>query len=617
MKRRNPHRSKRKLSERRKPKPPSATLINESLNQAVAHQQAGRLADAATQYRAVLEQQPDHVDALHMLGIISHQLGDSDRALKLIGKALALQPDGAEMHNNLAIILNDTGHADTAIKHYDRALALQPAYPEAFNNRGNALRAVGRLDEARTDFERAISLNPNYTQAHNNLGIVLIDMELPAAAKAALQTAVSQIPNYADAWSNLGAALQDLGEIDAALNNLEKALTLDPNNAQAINNRGHILQELDQLTEAEACFRRAIELHPTYADAHINLGLTQQMQNHPTDAIETLRLGINAHPEHSDLHWNLALALLQNGDYQEGWQEYEWRWRMPKFTIFTRQIDAPLWQGEDMAGQTLFIHAEQGLGDTLHFVRYLPLAAARSQAKIIFECAKPLAPLFAERENWQDITIVTQPPTTCDAYLPLLSLPRVLGTTIETIPNEIPYLKILAERTPEWTKQIAAVDADAKVCKVGLVWAGNIKYQNDFRRSIPFDLVERIIDTDKCRFFSLQIERVESAASQFASGALIDIGAGFIDFADTAAAVEQLDLIITVDTSVAHLAGALGKPVWTMLPKASDWRWLLGRDDSPWYPTMRLFRQPTVGDWGSVINEVTQSLTAFAKQVAR
>ena len=577
------------------------------LNEAAKLQQAGQSSKAAVVCHDILEQNPAQPDALQLLGIITYLNGDMTEAIRLFQKALKSQPDNPEAHNNLAIILNYSDRTEEALEHFNRSLAINPGYAEAHNNRANALRSLNRFADARTGFERAIELAPGDVQAHSNLGSVLLQLNDPGAARDALETALRLNPNYGPALSNLGAALQDLGEFDAALDVLDKALALNPNDVIAINNRGHVLQEMDQLDEAEILFRRAISLKPDYVDAYNNLGTTQQLQDRTEIAIKTFRQGLATHPENPDLHWNLALALLQLADYRNGWQEYEWRWRMPKFSVFKRKIEAQEWQGEDLYGKTIFVHAEQGLGDAIHFARYVPLVS-RPKVRVLFECPKPLVSLLSAEENCCKFEIVAKQPTHCDVCIPLLSLPRIFDTVIETIPVQTPYLFAPAKRLAAWTPLFSGANG----LKVGLVWAGNVKYQNDLRRSIPFELIEVLLQIENVTFYALQIERLEVAADAFDASRLINIGANFNDFADTAAAISNLDLVISVDTAVAHLAGAIGKPVWTMLPKASDWRWLLEREDTPWYPTMRLFRQPKAGDWKSVIERVGHTLREWS-----
>ena len=607
-KRRKPLPSKQKVTKPQRLDPLIEAAIQDWVTRAFEHQQAGRLSEAGALYRQVLGNQKDHFDALHMLGIITHQLGNSVEACELVSRALNIRPDNAEAHNSLAIILSSLTRSVEALKHLDRALDLRPDFPEALNSKGNALRANGALASARDHFKRAIELAPNYGQAHGSLGVVLIEMEEPEAAKTSLKNALRLTPDDPKIWSNLGAALQDLGEFDEALNSINKALELDANHAHAINNRGHVLQELDQLTEAEASFLEAIRLQPIYADAYINLGLTQQMQNRLGEAIQTLKSGLKVEPNNPNLHWNLSLALLQNGDFEEGWREYEWRWEMPKFSVFARELDAPMWAGQAFAGKTLYIHAEQGLGDTIHFARYVPLAA-KSGAKVIFECVPALASLFVSSFGLEDITVVSDAPVNCDAHTPLLSLPGIFKTNLDTIPSETPYLNPPPDRILQWSDAIPGDPGP----KVGLVWAGNTTYQNDFRRSIPFELISEILNVPGFQFYSLQIDRLETATTAINDGILFDIGTGFSDFSDTASVISQLDLVISVDTAVVHLAGALGIPAWNLLPRASDWRWLLNRSDSPWYPTMRLFRQPSPGDWKSVIEEVKTALLKFER----
>ena len=591
----------------RSSRPLNEGKLQELLGRAVGHQQNGELKEAAAIYDQVLLFHPEHIDSLHMLGIINYELGNPNEAVNLVDRALQLQPENPEIHNNLAIMFNGLSKFDKAIEHFNRALELHPSDPVTLNNKGNALRATNALPAAQDCFQQAVTLAPDYAQAHSNLGITLIELEQPEAAKAALKIALNLTPTDPAVWSNLSAALQDLGEFNDALASANKALTLDANHTSAINNRGNVLIKLNHFMEAEVEFRRAIQIQPNYADAYINLGLTQQMQNHPIDAIETLKQGLQIDYNNPNLHWNLALALLQTGNFEAGWREYEWRWSMPKFSVFTRQVAAPRWTGEILAGQTLYIHSEQGLGDTIHFARYVPIAANQA-ARVIFECPGPLVPLFASiSQDWENITVVSQPPESCDAQVPLLSLPLIFGTNFENIPIEIPYIPRLFDRSRKYTRDTLT---STKI-NVGLVWAGNIKYQNDFHRSIPFDLIAKLLDVSGACFYSLQVERLDTAAKTIAEGTLIDIGTQFTDFYDTADAISQLDLVISVDTSVAHLAGALGTPVWVLLPQASDWRWLLNRSDSPWYPTMRLFRQSAPGDWKTVINDAAIALEEF------
>ncbi len=568
-----------------------------ALTEAFAHHQAGRLNDAAAGYQRVLDIAPEQTIALHYLGIVSHQIGNSAEGARLIAEALRLEPSNAEAHNNLGIVLRSLGRLDDALASYERALSLNPDYPEAHNNAGNALRELDRLDAAHRHLERAVALKPDYAEALNNLGIVLRKLNLFEDAESQLRRAVALVPDYPDGLSNLAVVLDESQRPGEALDLLDRALSINPNHIESNNNRGNILRDMDRFDEAVACFETALRLFPEFGDAYVNLGLTQQYMGRQDDAIATLRCGLEVLPEDPNLHWNLALTLLQIGDYAAGWDEYEWRWRMPKFQVFARTVAQPLWQGEDLAGRSLYLHAEQGLGDTIQFARYVAMAAAKA-AQVSVECAAGLRRLFAGSQGWQSVEFVDAPPDGVDFHAPLMSLPRGFATRIETIPGETPYLTAPPALVDAWAKRLAATEG----FRLGIVWAGNRTYQNDAKRSLTFSELTPLLETPGCTGFSLQLDRDEAADG------VIDLAADLGDFADTAAAIENLDLVITVDTAVAHLAGALGRPVWTLLPAASDWRWMKNRTDTPWYPSMRLYRQQRPGDWQAVLQAVATDL---------
>lgn len=579
--------------------PPTAgqAAVDAALANAFSHHQAGRLSDAAVAYRRVLDLAPEHPIALHYLGIVSHQTGKSEDGARLIAEALRLEPANAEAHNNLGIVLRGLGRLDDALASYERALSLKPDYPEAHNNAGNTLRELDRLDAARQHLERAIALKPDYAEALNNLGLALHKLGLFEDAESHLRRAIALVPDYPDGLSNLAVVLDELQRPDEALDLLDRALAINPDHIESNNNRGNILRDMDRFDEALACFETALRLFPGYGDAYVNLGLALQSMGRQDDAVATLRRGLKILPENPDLHWNLALTLLQIGDYAAGWEEYEWRWRMPKFQVFARDMTQPLWHGEELSGRSLHLHAEQGLGDTIQFARYVAMAAAKA-ARVSVECNAGLRRLFAGSQGWQSVEFVDTPPDGVDFHAPLMSLPRGFATRIETIPGEMPYLAAPPALVDAWAERLAATEG----FRLGIVWAGNRTYQNDAKRSLAFPELTPLLETPGCTAFSLQLDRDEAADG------VIDLAADLGDFADTAAAIENLDLVIAVDTAVAHLAGALGRPVWTLLPAASDWRWLKNRTDTPWYPSMRLYRQQRPGDWQAVVRAVATDL---------
>lgn len=392
-------------------------------------------------------------------------------------------------------------------------------------------------------------------------------------------------------------ALHDAGRYDEALALYDDAAYRWPNLAMLWNNRGNTLLALTRYAEAAESYRRALQLAPELHDARVALASCLHYLGYLNEALAACDIVLRSVPDHAEAHWNRALLLLLQGSYPEGWQEYEWRWKKRRFTSPLRQFSQPQWHGESLAGKTILIHAEQGFGDTLQFCRYLPLLAA-SASQVVFECHPPLAVLMETLSPGIVIVPMGQPLPAFDCHLPLLSLPRLFNTTQETILGVLPYLQPPVERLPFWR----SVMPQDNLFKVGLCWAG--KLYPDPCRSIPAAALARFAGCAGVSFVSLQlgegIARPELA--------LVDLTMLLQDFADTAALIAQLDLVITIDTAVAHLAGALGKQTWVLLPAAPDWRWLLKREDSPWYPGMRLFRQQQPGNWAPVLEQVVAEL---------
>ncbi len=546
--------------------------IQHALDLALRHHQAGRLAEAEEIYRQVLAQQPDHPDAIYGLGMIALQVGHHDMAVDLIRRAISLKPDHAEAHFNLGNLLNDRGQHDEAIAAYRQAIALRPNYAEAHGNLGNVLRAKGRLDEAIAAFRQAIAFKPNFAEAHSNLGISLREKGQQAEAVACCRQAISLRPNYLEAHITLGNALKDKGQLD----------------------------------EAIAAYQQAIRINSDCAEAHYNLALAFKDKRQLDEAIAAYRQVIRLKPDGAVAHNNLALALLTRGYFREGWEEHEWRWKWTDFPTLPRNFPQPQWDGCPLEGRTLLLHLEQGFGDAIQFIRYLPLVAQRG-GKIIVECHTELRRLFQTIAGTSQIVTRGQPLPAFDLHCPLLSLPRVFGTTLASIPQVVPYLSPDPALAEAWRQKLGA---PGRELRVGLAWAGNPKFKGDRTRSLNLQQLSPLANARGVKFYSLQKGRAgEQTKNPPAGLEMLDLGPELNDFADTAAVMSQMDLIITTDTSVPHLAGALGRPVWVMLQFVPDWRWLLEREDSPWYPSMRLFRQPSRGDWDSVITRVVDALS--------
>ncbi|CAB3788824.1 hypothetical protein LMG28614_02768 [Paraburkholderia ultramafica] len=561
------------------------------LRQAIALQQNGAIVEAEELYREILELKPRHFDALKLLGELALQTGRLQEGVDLLRKALTVNAKQAPVHSNLASALNELQRYGEGLASADRALALQPNFPDALNNRGNSLANLHRPLDALACFDRAIVL----------------------------------VPEFATCWNNRGCLLRDMGRADEALASFDHALALQPNYAAAWSNRGNVLSDMNQPQDAERSYRRALELAPAFAEAWSNLGLTQIDLNQHTQALSSYERALAINPASVETHWNQSLCLLQTGQFEAGWQQYERRWERARIKAGKRSFAQPLWLGDvSIEGKTILLHVEQGLGDTLQFCRYAALLS-KLGAKVVFEVPSPLLRLMATLDGVDQLIEAGQPLPPFDCHCPLMSLPLAFRTDEASIPSVTPYLFADAEAARGWRERIDApaqtpahAQADRRL-KVGLVWAGENRShvaelrKIDGRRSIAFERFAPLLDVPNVRFFSLQ---KGAAASQLPGselrGRVVDYTEELHDFADTAALVANLDLVISVDTSTAHLAGALDKPVWILNRFDSCWRWLLERSDTPWYPSARLFRQPALGDWESVMQATREALAALS-----
>jgi tetratricopeptide (TPR) repeat protein len=499
----------------------------------------------------------------------------------------------------------------------DEAAALYRRVLEASPEQAVALHLLGRIAEARGDpaealalIDRAIAANGRVSAYHASRGAVLLSLGRAEDAAATLRQALSLDPNNAETTNVLGNAMLALGHPAAAIECYRRALALRPEYPEAHNNLGSALRAGGRLLEAEAALARAIERRPSYASALANLGLVRQERARYAEALELYDRAIAADPTHAAAHGNRAMLLLLLGRLREGFAEYEWRWRMPGFATPRRAFPQPMWDGAHLGERTIFVHAEQGLGSAIQFVRYAGLLA-RQGSRVIVECRRPLYRLFAHSLAQRDgmVEVITKGETSppFDCHAPLMSLPHLLGTTIETIPATAPYLSAPPADVSAWRERLASAPRP----RVGLVWAGNPKHENDHNRSMPARLLAPLITSAGVSFFSLQVPAAPADFAALPPGRVSDLAPALADFADTAGVVENLDLVVSVDTAVAHLAGALGKPVWLLLPYVPEWRWLLDRDDSPWYPTMRLFRQQSAGDWTGVVERLKMALQSW------
>ncbi len=628
------------MKRRPPPAPKSKAGLLQALQQAVQLHQQGRLNQAEHHYKGILAAQPNHFGAKHLLGVLRYQQGRNQEALDHISAALKLNPNSAAALSNFGLVLAKLGRPADALASYDKALWLKPDYAEALNNRGNALRDLNRPAEALASYDKALALKPDYVDALCNRGIALRELKRPAEALASYDKALAPKPDHAEAHWDRGNALRDLKRPAEALASYDRALALKPDYVQALcnrgdalvdlkrpadalascdealaikpdyvdalNSRGNALRDLNRPADALASYDEALALKPDYVEALCNRGNALVDLKRPADALASYDKALALKPDYAEAYWSQSLCLLLMGHFEQGWRQYEWRWKRGEW--IARSYPQPLWLGEeDIAGKRLFIHWEQGLGDTIQFCRYAKQMEARG-SKVVMSVQQPLCGLLKQISATIRIVDQNETPTGFDYHCPLLSLPLALGTTLETIPAEPQYLRTDEGLRTAWSARLPPKTKP----RIGVVWCGSTVHKNDHNRSIELEQFLPILSTD-ADWICLQKDiREKDVAALRQDGRIAFFGDDLRDFSDAAALLDLMDLVVTIDTSVAHLAGAMGKPVWILLPHNPDWRWLLDRHDSPWYPSARLFRQQQIGNWAQVIDQVKSELCSAA-----
>jgi len=485
-----------------------------------------------------------------------------------------------------------------------RVLPIQRFYDEALRHH-----AEGHLREAELGYRKILSMAPNHADSLHLLGLVAHQTGHRSEAEALIRKAIALKSNCADYHSNLGNVLQVQGRLEEAAACYRKALAFQPTHSAARNNLGGALLALGRTEEAIGCYGKVLAAAPHHAGALHNLGTALYAAGRLDDSIACYEQALAIAPDHAKTHLDLAHALLKKGDFARGWREYEWRRQIPLPKEHQRNFTQPRWQGEPLKGRRILIYTEQGLGDCIQLLRYLPLLRATG-ARIVLEVPGALARLAGQIEGIDELAIFGRPLPEFDFQCPLMSLARIFAADLNTIPATTPYLSV-----PEPVRQQAAAFAWPPTgLRVGLAWAGNGTHHNNRFRSMPFSALAPLFAVEDAHFFSLQAD--QPARERLPEAPVTDLLPQIRDMADTAALIEQLDLVIAVDTSVAHLAGALGKPVWILLPDNADWRWMVEREDSPWYPTARLFRQNRLGDWPTLITRVAASLASLVRDHA-
>jgi tetratricopeptide (TPR) repeat protein len=495
-----------------------------------------------------------------------HRAGDLQQAEQGYRDVLTADPLNLEATRLLGILEHQLGRDEQAVQLFERVLEAQPDLAEVHVNLAKALKRLGRLEQAAASYRKAVALQPEDAKAHYNLGNVLREMDLFDEAAASYWRAVVVDPRFIEARVNLGMVLKLTGRLHEALATYHDVLAIEPGLGECRYNLGLALNDMGKLDEAIAELRRVLDQRWDYADAH----------------------------------FGLALTLLLKGDYSEGWKEYEWRWLQEEHQRLKRKFRQPRWDGSPLDGRTILLYAEQGDGDTIQFIRYVS-EVARLGGNVIVECQPALKSLFSSVAGIDVLIGKGEEIPEFDVHAPLLSLPHILGTTLATVPADVPYVLADGDARVE-------LSLDPKGKNVGIVWAGSPAHRKDRQRSTQLERFIGLSSVPDVALYSLQLGDRRRDLQAGPGCPIVDLGDHLQDYSDTAAVIDQLDLVITVDTSVAHLAGAMGKKVWVLLPHAPDFRWMLHRSDSPWYPTMTLFRQPEYGDWEGVFRAVESAL---------
>lgn len=584
----------------------AATALN-ALQQALILHQRGQLAQAQALYDQVLRLQPENFDALHLSGLIAAQSKNPGRAVELINRALAINPGHADAHANKGNALRKLGQFESALASYDSAIQLRPDHAETHFNRGIALKELGKYELAIGSYDRAISLNSGFMAAYANRGVALAALNRHESAVASFDQANNLNPGIAYTHLHRGISLHALRRYQEAVGSYQKAIALDPGNAEAHHNLGISLIQLREHEAAIASIDCAIALKPEFADAYVNRALAFHETRQHQAAMTNYNQAIALQPNLRIAHRNLSHLHLLIGDYEKGWEEFEWRLRSDDGKVNQRTFSQPLWLGrESLAGKTILLHSEQGLGDTIQFCRYARLVADRG-ARVILEIQKPLANLFAGLDGVAALVTKGSVLPPFHFHCPLMSLPLAFKTRIDNIPAASGYLKADPGKVEAWRARLGTGTKP----RVGLVWSGNPQQKNNHNRSIPLHVLTGLLD-DALEYVCLQKDVNEADRKILAAHPEIR-RFELDDLSDTAALCELLDLVISVDTSVAHLTGALGRPVWIPLAFNADWRYLLERTDSPWYASARLYREDRLKGWDEVITNIRADLMRWLK----
>jgi Flp pilus assembly protein TadD len=587
--------------------------VRRFLKRGLRHHRAGRGGPAEACYLRSLKVNPRCAPALHLLGLLAQQAGQYQKSIQWMGESLALQPgdDDPGTLSSMAKAYLDQGQMQPARLCYQRLAELLPQSAKVHLRLGTALEWLGDWEAASASYRRALDLQPDSPDIYGSLGRLKCKQGEFGEAVVSCRRALLLAPHRHEIYNLLGFALVNAGDYGAAVEVYRRALLLKPDSAYTVYGLGYFFERQGDLASAAESYRLVLKLDPGLVDAHLHLGITHFLQGDLGKAVECFERVRELAPDNTEARTFLGHIHLLEGNFPLGWSEHEYRWSTPHFLRDPRKLLQPLWKGEPLEGSRILLHAEQGLGDTLQFVRYVPLVAARG-GNVVLEVQSRLHRLLALTPGAGEVIRRGENHQNVDWQCPLLSLPMAFATELNSIPAKIPYVHPDPALVETWRQRMAG-----NSLRIGLVWGGSPTFPHERWRSIPLEQLAPLTNLEGATFYSLQMGPSASQVKQLGPRVhLIDLQDEQQDLADTAAIVANLGLVISIDTSVAHLAGAMGKPVWVLLHKSPDWRWLLARQDSPWYPTARLFRQSTLGNWQDVVASVERELREFIVKAA-
>jgi tetratricopeptide (TPR) repeat protein len=601
----------------------------------------GKFAESIENFNHALSLNKNFAEAYHNLADTYDEQGNTEEAINCYQKAISLKPDSAETYNNLGIVLDNKEALEEAIECFQKAIQLKADYSDAYNNLGTAYKKQGELQQSINCFQKAMQLSPGSAVIYRNIGSVLHDLGRNAEAVDFFKKALELNPQYVEVYNDIGMLLKDQGKLFEALNYYRQAIELRPTYVEALNNLANALHGLKDIKGAIDCYRNAINIEPTYHLPYYNLGKILSDEGNLNEAIDHYKQAIELKPDWPDsynslgsvltllgrhdeaidcydralelrpdfplAHYNRAISQLLLKNYEQGFLEFEWRWKVKEFDEHPFPFEHARWNGSLQKNRTVLIHDENGFGDFIHLIRYASLVK-ELVGTVIVKCSKPLERLIKTCPGIDQTIIGWPKPSDFDFHTPQLRLPYLLKTTANNIPAGIPYFSVDTNLIEQWREKFNQITN----YKIGIFWQGNSAYNKDIYRSVKLMQFESLAKLDGVQLISLQkdigVDQISEARKRFPVMEIDGINSMHWDFMDTAAVMKNLDLVVTVDSAVAHLAGALGVPVWVLIPIGPDWRWGVEGEDTPWYPTMKIFRQQEFQNWTDVFKRVSEAI---------